>query len=87
IVEGTFRRAGLSFAARNDFAPSLGTWGHSGQAVLNAPFAQGEAVYAFLSGDRDVAHLFGRTARVRVAGGGVLWRTAHGSLTLNPEIT
>ncbi|WP_226018640.1 POTRA domain-containing protein [Novosphingobium sp. FKTRR1] len=87
IVEGQFRRAGLMVSARNDFAPSLGTWGHSEQFVLNAPLQMGEAFYAFVSGDRDVAHLFGRSARVRVAGGGVLWRLAGGAMTLNPEVT
>lgn len=87
IVEGQFRRAGLTLSARNDFAPSLGTWGHSEQAVLNAPFERGEAVYVFVSGDRDIAHLFGRTARVRVAGGGAIWRAARGAITINPEVT
>ncbi len=87
VIDGTFRRASAVLGLRNDYAPQLGTYGFSAELVLNSPFGRGESLYGYVAGGHDISDFLTSDARVRVLGGGLLLRAAHGRVTLNPEIT
>lgn len=87
ILDGTFKPLNASVGVGNTYDPSLGSVGVQAQFSLNSVLGWGELVYGFVATGYELPHLFDDRAKVRVLGGGAIFRLGDGRLTLNPEAT
>lgn len=85
VVNADYDPFSVTLATRNDYDPSLGTWGFSTEFVANSVLGLGETLYGFAASDVDDP--FSDAGHVRVLGGGAIARLAQARLSLNPEAT
>lgn len=76
-----------SLGTDNRLADTLGPWQATAQLQLNQLAAQGEQLYAYVSGHPDPDVFFGGGAKRQVAGAGINWPLGHDGLSLNLELT